>query len=435
LQFGTAEQFDITYQHKTKSLSVNTTSNSDDVMLVRKRKSRIFFNGTFYDYPISLSWNTLKNLGIVRTLKIGFSYLKSLILPRKKEHSLEDFFINRFGTELYKTFFKTYTEKVWGMPCHEIGADWGRQRVKGLSVSKAIKDSIFKLFRKSGFRQKNVETSLIEYFLYPKYGPGHMWEVVTDKIRDMGGEIITNAHVKQLVKDNNKITAIAYAKPDEEILNEIDADYVLSTMPIKELFENMSPDVPADIHSTATALQYRDFITIGILVKSDKLRDIEDNWIYIHDPDVHVGRIQFFHNWSPAMVQTKDSYLLGLEYFCNEGDNLWNMTAADLSALAIEEMKQIGILSTGDAVINTHVEKVEKAYPVYAGAYSNFEHIQEYLNTISNLYPMGRNGMHRYNNQDHSMLTAMASVESILGTYDKPSIWNINAEQEYHEQK
>ncbi len=433
------ERPEISYQNKKRTIAAATESlveNADDIMLVRKRKSRILYDKKFFDYPITLSMRTLLNLGLLKVVRIGFSYVWRQVFPIKDEKNLEVFFINRFGRELYLTFFKSYTEKVWGKKCTEIGADWGRQRIKGLSISKALSDAVSRIFRRKSLRQKDVETSLIEYFMYPKFGPGHMWETVAKKVVDEGGEIRMNALAKSLDNNKSNIARVSYADQTtgEDVV--LDADYVFSTMPIDKVFMGFEGEsVPSEISDIATSLEYRNFITVGVLISSEHLQDITDNWMYIHEPGVHVGRVQFFHNWSEAMVGSGDNHLLGLEYFCDEGDNLWNMSDGDLKSLARTELLQIGLIESADMILDFHVEKVEKAYPVYAGSYDQFHKVRDHLDSIENFYPIGRNGMHRYNNQDHSMLTAMAAVQSILGNYDKKDIWNINADQEYHEAK
>ncbi len=438
LEEGADTGVEFSYQNKRHALDEANAKRGtgEDVMLVRRRKSRILYDKKFYDYPITLSLRTLTNLGFIKMCKIGCSYLYRKVFPIRNERNLEDFFINRFGTELYLTFFKSYTEKVWGKKCTEIGADWGRQRIKGLSVSKTLKDAVARLFRSKSLKQKEVETSLIEYFMYPKFGPGHMWEIVAKDIVALGGEVRMNARATTIENRDSRILSVTYADgaSGEEIT--VPADYVFSTMPINHVFDGFVGDeLPADAHGVAMSLEHRNFITVGALVTSDALGDIQDNWMYIHEPDVHVGRVQFFRNWSESMVGTEDSHLLGLEYFCDEGDDLWNTSEDDLKELARTELVQIGLIEDPGHVMDFHVEKVEKAYPVYAGSYEQFDRVREYLDSIENFYPIGRNGMHRYNNQDHSMLTAMAAVQSVLGSYDKKDIWNINADQEYHESK
>ena len=435
LEKGSDEHIALSYQNRTHVLERPSSAihdNDEDVMLVRKRRSRIFYGGKFYEYPVELSWKTLSNLGVVKMLKIGTSYMHSLLFPRE-EKNLEDFFINRFGYELYLTFFKTYTEKVWGLRCTDLGADWGRQRVKSLSVWKAVQNSILRLFRKANISQKNVETSLIEYFLYPKYGPGHLWEVVARTIEEKGGSIVTNAEVIKIENNNERVRAVTYRDTETGEEHMLEADYFFSTMPITELFAAFTQAPPQEVSAVAQHLTFRDFVTIGVLVEDAELLKLTDNWIYIHDPEVQVGRIQLFRNWSPYMVQSPNAQVLGMEYFCNDTDPLWRMSEEDLGALASKELEHIGL--SKHQALAYHVEKVPKAYPVYSGVYKDFDIVKRYLNGIANLYPIGRNGMHRYNNQDHSMLTAMASVESILGNYPKEKVWDINAEEDYHEEK
>lgn len=429
------KQFEISYQNQKHLINNESLKekNSEDVILVRNRKSRIFYNNIFFDYPIRLSFKTIFNLGFMKMFKITLSYIKYVMFPIKEEKNLEDFFINRFGRELYLTFFKSYTEKVWGKKCADMEADWGRQRIKGLSVWKAFKDAFLNFFRKKKSDQKEIETSLIEYFLYPKYGPGQMWETVGKKIIDEGGEIIFNAEVTQIKNDGNLIKSVSYNSGSFK--NEIVGDYFLSTMSMDQLFSSFTNIADEKILNIAQKLEFRNFITVGILLKDFHLSHINDNWIYIHDPSVNVGRVQFFHNWSPGMVEKRDNYLVGLEYFCSDNDELWNKSKEDFIEMSKEEMIKIGLIKDIDSIIDIHIEKVEKAYPIYSGAYKDFYLIREFLNSITNLYPIGRNGMHRYNNQDHSMLTAFFSIQSILGNYDKEKIWEINADQEYHEGK
>ncbi len=436
LQKGSDQNSALSYQNRTHVLADAPTAadgNTDDVMLVRRRKSRIFYDGKFYDYPVVLSWATLRNLGFIKMVKIAYSYAKSLLFPIREEKTLEDFFINRFGYELYLTFFKTYTEKVWGLPCTQLGVDWGRQRVKSLSVGKAVLNSFLRLFRKANISQKNVETSLIEYFLYPKYGPGHLWEVVAGTVKEKGGTLITNAEVVKVENSDARVSSVTYRTTATGEEHTLEADYFFSTMPIPELFAAFTHTPSQEAYDVARRLAFRDFVTVGVLLEDVRLRELTDNWIYIHDPEVQVGRIQLFRNWSPYMVQTQDAHVLGMEYFCNETDPLWHMSDEAIAALASRELAHIGLAT--EKPLAYHVEKVPKAYPVYAGAYSHFDSVKKYLNGIANLYPIGRNGMHRYNNQDHSMLTAMASVEAILGTYPKEKVWDINTEEDYHEEK
>jgi protoporphyrinogen oxidase len=433
-----SETAHISYQGKNHTVSgTSKVDQHDDIMLVRKRISRVYYNGHFFDYPIKLSIDTVTKLGFIKMVKIGCTYLYRLAFPKKPEKNLEDFFINRFGDELYRTFFKSYTEKVWGKPCNELSAEWGAQRIKGLSILKALSDAFFKPFKKNGIEQKNVETSLIEQFLYPKFGPGHLWEKVAEKIKERGGEIIMGARMTGLSMDYEKIaTAVIETQSGEQ--KKISADYFFSTTSIKELVAAFDWNVPSDVREVSSALEFRDFITVGVLIDKRFVNDCEnlnDTWIYIHEPNVRVGRIQVFNNWSPYLVQDDSFLWLGLEYFCTEGDTLWDMNDEDLKSLAIKELQSLGIINT-DTIADATVLREKKTYPVYAGAYASFNTVQKYLDSIQNLFPIGRNGMHRYNNQDHSMLTAMEAVKLIVtNNTDTSSLWEINTEQDYHEEK
>jgi protoporphyrinogen oxidase len=416
----------------------------DLVMLVRPRKSRIYFLRSFFDYPLSLSATTLGRLGAWRMLKIGCSYLLARIFPRRHEATLEDFLINRFGSELYQTFFKSYTEKVWGVPCEQISAAWGAQRIKGLSLRTAIAHFLKKTFtRKSRDRadiaQKDTETSLIEQFLYPKYGPGQLWEHVASLVESQGGEVRLGWRVVKLHVADNTIMAVEAQTPDGEIVT-VPGDYFFSTMPVRELLNVLDTPVPSAIRAIGDGLIYRDFITVGLLV--DRLlvtepdgSPLKDTWIYIQEPDVLVGRLQIFNNWSPHMVADPSKMWIGLEYFCYETDPLWKMAEAEIARFAIAEVAKIGILRS-EEVLDSCVFRVPKTYPAYFGSYDRFDEVIEYMHRFENLFLVGRNGMHKYNNQDHSMLTAMTSVDNILaGNLDKRGLWKINTEQEYHEEK
>ncbi len=434
----------IAYQGQTRDLGFKGNADpnkTDKVMLLRPRKSRIYYTRKFFDYPITLSKRTLENLGSFKAANIGFSYMKSTLFPIKPEITLEDFFINRFGKELYLTFFKSYTEKVWGVPCNEISAEWGAQRVKGLSISKAILHYLKKWKVKEGdVSQKDTETSLIEQFLYPKFGPGQMWEAVAKKVENNGGKIITESVVDGITLNGNKIQSISFLNIRTKKRVKVKTDFVFSTMPIKELIKSMKPQVPGEIKKISEGLIYRDFITVGLLLKKIKIKEsdntlVKDNWIYIQEDDVKVGRLQIFNNWSPYLVENRNNVWIGLEYFCNEGDELWTKPEEEMKKLAVHELQKIGIIDSKD-VLDSTVIKMEKTYPAYFGEYKNFSKIRAHLDKIENLFLIGRNGMHRYNNQDHSMLTAMTSVENIInGVKSKDNIWAVNAEQEYHEEK
>lgn len=416
-------------------------NNKDKVLLIRNRLSRILFLRKFFDYPISLSTQTIKNLGLIRIIKIGFSYLHAVVFPLKNESTLENFFINRFGKELYKTFFKDYTQKVWGVPCDKISSQWGAQRIKGLSIIKTLSHALRKSFKsKSNINQKDIETSLIEKFYYPKYGPGQLWEEVLNICLQNGVKIEKLKTVDKLNINNNKIQSI-YAQE-----NKFEAQHIISTMPIKDLINAINDEnISTEIKEIASNLVYRDFITVGVLLDKLEIQNntkfktinniIPDNWIYVQESDVKVGRIQVFNNWSPYMVKDKNTIWLGLEYFCNEGDELWNLSEDELKKLAINELEKINLINP-KSVLDSTVIKVKKAYPAYFGSYDRFDEIKEYLNKIENLYCIGRNGMHKYNNMDHSMLSAMEAVKNIKnGTKSKENIWTVNSEEEYHESK
>lgn len=410
-------------------------NSSTKIMMLRKRLSRIYFLRKFFDYPISLSLDTIKKLGLWRITKIGFSYVWVKLFPVKQEKSLEDFFINRFGRELYKTFFKDYTEKVWGVPCTEISPEWGAQRIKGLSISKAIVQAAKSMIKKDkSIEQKNVETTLIEKFLYPKFGPGQLWEEVAEIIKQKGGEIHFNTEVENIEIDGKTVTSVI-AKNNQQFKG----DYFFSTMPVKDLISGMKNNVPVDVYEIAKGLQYRDFITVGVLLNKLKVnqngKPIKDNWIYVQERDVKLGRIQVFNNWSPFLVSDKNKIWLGLEYFCYEGDELWTKTDDEFKTFAINELASIGIIDKAD-VLDSVVIKMSKTYPAYFGTYQQFDVIRNFTDTIENLYLIGRNGMHKYNNQDHSMLTAMIAVDNIIsGVTIKENIWSVNTEEAYHEEE
>lgn len=414
-------------------MEIENGNNLDsDIFLIRNRKSRIYYLKKFFDYPVKLNINTIKNLGLLRMSKIGVSYSLTLAYKRK-EITLEDFMINSFGKELYLTFFKSYTEKVWGVKCNKIKAEWGKQRIKGLSIAAILKD-IFKKFKKKNndINQKDIETSLIEKFMYPKYGPGNFWKHIAEKIIELGGIIHFNSNVSFIEQGNNQIKKII-------VNNEVyEGDYFISTMPLKELILKTN-NLDENIVELAKNLLYRDFITVGVLVHKEdcNVSNILDNWIYIQEENSIVGRIQIFNNWSPYMVKDKDKIWFGLEYFCNENDEFWNSTDGSLKELSIKELKEIGFIKDNSSINfdDSVVIRVEKAYPCYFGeGYDNFEKIKNYMNRFENLFLIGRNGMHRYNNMDHSMLTAMEAVNNIKNNIKiKDNIWNVNVEKEYHE--
>ncbi|MBX3239299.1 MAG: NAD(P)/FAD-dependent oxidoreductase [Chitinophagaceae bacterium] len=440
LENSPGKPFSIRYQNQSAGVSSGEQSpvSEDAVMLLRPRKSRIYHARKFFDYPLQINGNTLRNLGLAKLFAIGTSYCRAKLLPKKPERTLEDFFINRFGNKLYTTFFKDYTEKVWGVPCNELPADWGRQRVKGLDVGNVIKHAFRSIFLKDrDIRQAKTKTSLIEQFLYPKFGPGQMWETVAGEIQKRGGEIILNTGVTKITRDHKHIISVETTNFENGQSATCEGDLFFSAMPVKELVEKMDfPEKDHPVVAAARSLEYRDFLIVGILSdKENGQQDvISDNWIYIQEGDIKAGRVQFFHNWSPGMTKDSRHHWIGVEYFCNETDEFWQQEDEAISSFAVSEMDKIGIVDSR-TVLKTTVIKVKKAYPSYFGGYSNFGVIQEFLNGIDNLYPVGRNGMHRYNNTDHSMLTAMAAVDNIVqGKTDKSAIWAINTEDAYHEQ-
>lgn len=411
----------------------------DRVMLTRRRVSRIYFDDKFYDYPISLKMETFKNMGFIKTIQVGISYVWSMIF-KKPEDNLENFYINRFGRKLYSMFFEYYTENLWGRHPSEIDASWGAQRVKGLSIVAIIKDIFGKIFKQ---KNRKVETSLIEEFKYPKLGPGQLWEVTADEVEKMGGTIYKNAKVTKIHKnENNILTGLTYEKDGKEYT--IDGDYIISSMPVKDLVAGMN-DVPADPARIAKGLPYRDYMTLGVLVPKIKLENktnlktvsniVPDCWVYVQDRKVKLGRFQIYNNWSPYMIKDLENTVwIGLEYFVNEGDDFWNMTEEQFSKIGVEEMIKLGLIDSADEVIDTHMEKVKKAYPAYFDTYDEIDTLVAYLKSIDNLYCVGRNGQHRYNNIDHSMCTSFETVKNILsGTKNKDNIWSVNTEKEYHE--
>ena len=407
----------------------------DNVMLVRNRISRIYYLRKFFDYPISLKWSTIKNLGFLRTLSSGFSYLKTLVF-KKKEDNLENFYINRFGQKLYSMFFEGYTEKLWGRHPSEIDASWGAQRVKGISIRAVLVDAFKKVFH---IKNKNKETSLIEEYIYPKYGPGEFWEKVAKDFEKMGGTILKEYEVSKIDIKDNKITCV-YCNEEK-----IKGDIFISSMPIKDLINGIEK-APKKIVTIANDLPYRDFVTVGLLVNKLNLKNetairtlnniVPDCWIYIQDSNVKLGRIQIFNNWSPYMVKNPNKTVwIGLEYFCNENDDFWNMTDKECINFAVSELIKMEIISKKD-VLDAHRERVKKAYPAYFDSYKDIDKVIKYLNGFDNLYCIGRNGQHRYNNMDHSMLTGFKVADKLSGAdISKEEIWQVNAEKEYHEEK
>ncbi len=419
---------------------------TDIVMLVRRRLSRIFFLRKFFDYPVSFNANTFISLGVIRILRILWSYSCIHLFPIKQEKNLEDFFINRFGKELYATFFEDYTQKVWGVPCRMIKSEWGAQRIKSLSIPRAILHAIKRIFLKnSSLEQTKTETSLIEQFMYPKFGPGQMWEEVCRIIQNKGAEIHLHHEVIRLSLKEGQINEVQARNTTTGQITTFKGDYIFSTMAIKDLIQSIEGDIPENIRDLAAGLQYRDFITVGLLLKKLKVKNqtniktinniVPDNWIYIQEPDVKLCRLQIFNNWSPYLVKDPNTVWVGLEYMLNVGDELWAKSDVEFAKFAIKELVSIGMIDESD-VLDRVVIRVLKAYPAYFGTYERFDQIRAFTDKIENLFLIGRNGMHRYNNQDHSMLTAITAVENIIqGRKAKDNIWSVNVEQDYHEEK
>ena len=428
----------------------------DEVMLSRNRLSRIFHKGNFFDYPLSISPSVIGRLGLKNSIWIFMSYLYAHTFPKSNETYLDSFFINRFGERLYETFFRDYTEKVWGVPCSEIRADWGAQRIKSLSLTKALFQALKDLFPRE-LKKENTsrETSLISHFYYPKHGPGQIWEVAADRITAAGGIIHKKHNVSKLYLENNRVSSVSVTS-DDGLEKQSSCDYFFSSMPLKELVRIISPAPPKNVQEIANNLVYRDFMTVGLLLKklhvktndtssvnffdyfrkkSPPLTTLPDNWIYIQDGIVQVGRIQIFNNWSPYMVADPENTIwLGLEYFVNIGDALWKMEDKDMIELALSELVKIGFVDSGD-FLDGCVLRVPKAYPAYFGSYSQLSTIYDYFNTIQNLFLVGRNGLHRYNNQDHSMMTAMLAVDLIKSNQsDKKIIFECNIDSDYQEE-
>ena len=414
----------------------------DRVMLNRNRVSRIFYLGKFFDYPISLKWRTFANMGFGRTWSAGWGYIGSCI-KKREEKSLADFYINRFGKPLYRMFFEDYTEKLWGRNPSQIDPSWGAQRVKGLSLWKTIGNALAKPFRK---KSAKVETSLIESFLYPKKGPGQLYEELAKEIMNLGGEIHFNEEVTGIKLDGNRIVSLQINHQKD-----VKGDYIISSMPIKDLYLALGKEqAPEDIYEAATHLPYRDFITVGLLCskleltnneKKTKMKTVSnilpDTWIYVQERQVRLGRLQIFNNWSPYMVKDLEHTVwIGLEYFASEGDALWSMGKEEFIEMAKKEICEINVVKE-ENILDAVQIKVKKAYPAYFDSYDKIEDIKGHLNTIENLYCIGRNGQHRYNNMDHSMLCAIEAVKSILHPESNPkeAIWNVNTEKEYHEEK
>lgn len=413
---------------------------TDRVMLKRRRVSRIYYLRKFFDYPISMKPATFLNMGLCRTFSAGMSYLKSCV-HKVPEITLEDFMINRFGKVLYKMFFEKYTQKVWGLHPSQISKEWGEQRIKGLSLSKALLNAILSPLKLISV--KNQETSLVEEYYYPKLGCSQLWQAMADAIAEMGGEIYFNTRVKDFEMDGNLITAVNACLNNNRSVK-FHGDFILSSMPVKELVAGLK-DVPADVIDIAANLQYRDYMIASYycrkinLPNNTKIPTINniapDSWIYLQEDDITAGRLHIMNNCSPYVVKDfRDNVLINLEYFCNEGDELWTKTDEDMIEFGLSELEKLKILTRED-IIDTLRVKVKKAYPAYFGSYKDFDIVKNYLNSIENLYCIGRNGQHKYNNMDHSMLSGIEAVNVIKGGLSKDILWKVNTEKEYHEVK
>ena len=393
-----------------------------DELITRPRSSRIYYRGKFYNYPLKI-FNALFNIGPIEAVRVMLSYMRWKIWPHKREDNLEQWVTNRFGKRLFKHFFETYTEKVWGIKCTEIRADWAAQRIKNLSLMKAVWNAL---------TGANDTASLIEEFEYPRLGPGQMWEMCRDKVVADGGDVHMRSYVRTIHRDGNRVTGIDI---ESDIEGEVktyreEADFFINSMPINEMVAAFSPAPPPEVVEAAKRLKYRDFLIVTLVL--DHADPFPDNWIYIHSPEVQVGRIQNFRTWSEHMVPNPDTASIGMEFFCHEGDGLWEMNNEDLIKLAGRELEQLG-LADQKTVIDGTVIRQKKAYPVYDGEYmENLDIIKDWILTLENFQTVGRAGMHRYNNQDHSMLTAMLAARNILG--EDHDLWTVNVERSYHEE-
>lgn len=393
-----------------------------DDFLRRPRLSRIYYNRRFFYYPIRLL-NVISNLGFVETLRIGSSYLLSRLRPYPHEDNLQEWVSNRFGRRLFDIFFKTYTEKVWGIPCTEIKAEWAAQRIKGLSLTTAIKNALFPT-------QGQTVKTLIDAFDYPRRGPGMLWTTLKEQLIGAGHHVILSAEVTALKLEDQRVKQVVATTPHGEIV--VSGQHVISSMPLNALIARLQPSPPPEIRQAAEQLTYRDFLTVALIVQRDDL--FPDNWIYVHSPEVQVGRIQNFKNWSAAMIpdSAPQTSCIGLEYFCNQHDLLWQQSDDELIALGKSELAQLGLVNPAE-VTDGVVFRQPKAYPVYMGEYQAYlEQLKQYLDSLENLQTAGRNGLHKYNNQDHSMLTAILAVRNIMGA--SHDLWEVNTERSYHEE-
>ena len=403
---------------------------SDDVFLKRKRLSRIYFRNNFFHYPLRLSMGTVFKFGLAETAFVVLSYIYARIFIRDESDNLEGFFISRFGKRLYLKFFKDYTEKVWGEKCSQISSEWGNQRVKGLSLKEMMWSLLFN-------RTKKKHTSLIDEFLYPKFGPGQFWNKVRKDIEAKGAVVRLNEKVTEVNK-----TATGWSVTTGQ--GHYDGALCISTMPLRTLFKSIKSEVPDDIRSISDHLDYRDFLTVGLELSDFHMSNdpsvvrghpfLPDNWLYVQDEGVKVGRVQIFNNWSPYMVKDIKSPWIGLEYFCQKGDAFWNTSDEEIVKNSFEELVKMGLVDPETKILNKTVVRAPKAYPKYTGSYKDISKLKEYIIKQEGFYSVGRNGMHRYNNQDHSMLSAMKAADHILGKeLDKESSWKVNTNNEYIE--
>lgn len=382
------------------------------------RLSRIFYKGRYYKYPLSFL-NALSNLGLAESLMVVLSYVKAQINPHEEETTFEHWVTNRFGYRLYRTFFQTYTEKVWGIPCNQIQAEWAAQRIQGLSLIKAVSNALF---------GSNGVKTLINEFDYPRLGPGMMWEKFQTAVEQQGSPVLLNSPIVRINRNGYHIHSVVVKRGEH--LQKYAGENFISTMPINKLILQLNPPAPHEVLQAAQSLKYRALVLVGLIVNRAHL--FPDNWIYVHSPELKVGRIQNFKNWSADMVPDPRKTSLGLEYFCNEDDEIWSKPDAELIGLAAQEVTKLKLVKPSE-IEDGVVFRQPKAYPVYDSEYRQYlDTIREYLSRFPNLQTIGRNGMHRYNNQDHSMLTGILAVENMLGeTHD---LWEVNTERSYYEE-
>jgi protoporphyrinogen oxidase len=438
----------ISYQGASSQLpeSLNFAPSVNEAgFFLRPRRSRILFESNYFDYPMQLNWELFRNLGFFRVLKLGFSWLSSKLNPRKPEENLEDFFINRFGKELYQMFFKNYTEKVWRFSCREISADWGRQRIKGLNALTVILDAVSKIIIPKD-KRRVPETSLIEWFLYPKKGCGELWKKVEQIIETKGAELHFGHSVTKVVWEGRRVTSVEVRDSATGQSQSLAADYFFSSMPLAELVKVLDPAPPQDCLRVADGLLHRDFMTVGVLLDRNELLSsnsilvqdgklIDDNWIYVHERDVLVGRIQIFNNWSADMVSDPAHVFIGMEYFLDRGDGLWEEVDDKVTEFVLNELDTMRI-ATRRSFLDSKVVRVPNAYPAYVGTYSEISILKEFISQFENLVPIGRGGLHRYNNQDHSMLTSINAVDNIIaGNSPSLNVWDVNSEPDFLETK